>query len=167
MTDERGVRAPFTPPFSATVRPEWIDENGHMNLAYYLVVFDGATDLLWEAIGLGEPYRRRTRHGTFAVESHILYRAELLLGDQVLVASHLLGADDKRLHVAHEMCRPDGAVVAQQEIMLLHVDLSTRRVVPFLPDCAASIAAAARAHAGRPRPAWVGRSLAMPGRPPA
>lgn len=164
MTSGRGgIPAPFTG-FEAAVRSEWIDENGHMNLAYYVVLFDGATDLLWDAIGLGEGYRQRTRHGTFAVETHTLYRAELLLGDRAEVATQLLGVDDKRLHLAHEMRRTDtGLLVAQQEIMLLHVSLETRRVVPFLPEIAQAAREAAQAHAGLPVPDWIGRRIAMPG----
>ena len=163
-----GIPAPFTG-HAATVRPEWIDENGHMNMAYYVVVFDGAIDHLWAAIGLGAPYRERTQHGTFAVESHILYKAELLLGDGIQVSTQILAADSKRLHLAHEMHRAaDGMVAAQQEVMLLHVDLRTRRVVPFLPGAAGLVAAAAEAHAALPRPKWVGRRLLMPAaRPPA
>lgn len=162
-----GIPAPFTG-HAAVVRPEWIDENGHMNMAYYLVVFDGAIDHLWSAIGLGAAYRQRTQHGTFAAESHIIYRAELLLGDEMQVSTQILAADSKRIHLAHEMQRPGGEVVAQQEVMLLHVSLASRRVVPFLPDAAETVAAAAHAHAALPRPGWVGRRLAMPGaRPPA
>lgn len=162
-----GIPAPFTG-HAAVVRPEWIDENGHMNMAYYVVVFDGAIDHLWSAIGLGAPYREVTQHGTFAAESHIIYRAELLLGDRVQVSTQILAADSKRIHLAHEMRRADGIVAAQQEVMLLHVSLTSRRVVPFLPEAAGTVAAAARAHAALSRPDWVGRRLAMPGaRPPA
>ena len=157
-----GIPAPFTG-HTATVRPEWIDENGHMNMAYYVVVFDGAIDHLWAAIGLGEPYRQRTQHGTFAVEAHISYQAELLLGDCGNVSTQILAADSKRIHLAHEMRNSDtGIIVAQQEVMLLHVSLMTRRVVPFLPEVMETIAAAARSHAGLPRPEWVGRRLTMP-----
>ncbi len=163
-----GIPAPFTG-HMATVRPEWIDHNGHMNMAYYVVVFDGAIDHLWSALGLDDLYRQRTQHGTFAAEAHIHYRAELLEGDQAQVATQILGADHKRIHLAHEMRRDDtGLVVAQQEVMLLHVNLATRRVVPFLPEVAAKVMAAASAHAILPRPDWVGRRLTMPGeRPPA
>ena len=162
-----GVSAPFTGP-AAAVRPEWIDENGHMNMAYYVVVFDAAIDRLRDAIGLGSPYRQSTLHGTFAVESHLIYKAELLLGDEMQVSTQILAADSKRIHLAHEMRRVDGAVAAQQEVMLLHVNLQTRRVVPFLPGAAETVAAAVQAHAALPSPDWVGRRLAMPGaRPPA
>ena len=155
------IPAPFRAP-PIVVRPEWIDENGHMNVAYYVVVFDKATDLLWSPIGLGDAYRA-TGHGTFAVESHILYRAELVEGEQVEVTTQILGLDHKRIHLAHEMRRVrDGAVAAQQEFMLLAVNLTTRRAAPFLPEVMPGLLAAAQAHAALPRPEWVGRRLALP-----
>jgi len=160
-----GLPAPFTG-YAAQVRPEWIDENGHMNLAFYVTVFDGATDLLWDAIGLGQSYRQATGNGTFAVETHVLYRAELLLGDEASVSTQILGADAKRLHLTHEM-RRGSALIAQQEIMLLHVSLDTRRVMPFPPDTAARVLAAATTHAALPRPDWAGRRVAMPAAAPA
>ncbi len=166
-TGRGSIPAPFTG-YGAVVRPEWIDENGHMNVAYYVVLFDGAIDHLWAAIGLGQPYREHTQHGTFAVESHIVYKAELLLDDEVRISTQILASDSKRIHLAHEMRRVDGLVAARQEVVLLHGNLKTRRVVPFLSKTAGTIAVAAQAHAALPRPDWVGRKLAMPGaRPPA
>ncbi len=143
---------------SATVLPAWIDDNGHMNLAYYVLVFDGATDVVCEAINLGAAHRRQTRTSVFAAETHILYRAELLLGDQVRVRSQIIAADAKRIHLAHEMHRK-GEAVAFQEVMLLHVSLDTRRVTPFPPDIMAQVSALAADHANLPRPEWLGRRL--------
>lgn len=159
-----GIPAPFTG-HAATVLPGWIDDNGHMNLAYYVLVFDGATDRLWDAIGLGEPYRRATGLSTFAAEMHTLYRAELRLGDPMRVSSQILGADGKRIHLAHELFHAGtDTVSAQQELMLLHVDLGTRKVVPFPPDAMDRVNNAARDHAALPRPDWTGRRVAMPER---
>lgn len=158
--------APFrSGPF--TIRREWIDYNGHLNLAYYVLLFDWATDALWEQIGLGERLRV-TGHATFAAESHILYRAELVEGEITVVDSQILGRDAKRLHVAHEMRRVrDGAVAAQQELMYLSVSLASRRVAPWPEPFAPGLEAAAAAHAALPRPDWTGRRLAMPAPPPA
>jgi acyl-CoA thioester hydrolase len=155
------IPAPFrTAPMP--VRQEWIDYNGHLNLAYYLVLFDTATDALWDQIGLG-PELRTTGLTTFAVESHILYRAELVAGDSVVVDAQILGLDAKRLHVAHEMRRvADGAEAALQELMFLCVDLGTRRVKPWPDDLRAGLERAASAHAGLAAPSWVGRRVAMP-----
>ena len=144
--------------YSATVRPEWIDDNGHMNLAYYVLVFDGATDLICEAVSLGAAHRRASRTSVFAAETHILYRAELLLGDQVSVRSQLIATDAKRIHLAHEMHRANEPV-AFQEVMLLHVSLDTRRVTPFPPDILAQVSSLAADHATLPRPPWLGRRL--------
>jgi len=154
------IPAPFQTQAFA-VRPEWIDDNGHLNLAYYLVLFDWATDALWGAIGLGDPFRA-SGFGTFAAESHILYRAELLAGEAVTVTGRILGVDAKRLHVAYEMGKADGTLPAQQEIMYLCVHLGTRRVAVWPEPVAAGLHEAARDHAGLPRPDWVGRRLAMP-----
>ncbi len=141
------------------VRPEWIDDNLHLNLAYYVLLFDWATDALWGRIGLGDPLRA-TGFGTFAAEAHTLYRAELLEGDEVAISSEIVAVDEKRLHVAHTMERVrDGAVSAQQEVMYLSVSLTTRRVVPWTESVAAGLRAAAAAFAGRPD--WIGRRVGV------
>ena len=149
--------------YRGEVRPEWIDHNGHMNLAYYTVLFDYATDLMFEELDLGLGYRRRTDHGTFVTETHNCYERELLVGEKVRIAIQILLADDKRLHLAHEMFRLDtGERAATQELMFLHVDLRARRVTPFPPELKARVHTAAAAHAILPRPAWVGRHVGVP-----
>jgi acyl-CoA thioester hydrolase len=156
--------APFER-FRGTVLPEWIDYNGHMNLAYYTVLFDGATDALFDELGLGLDYRQTRKLGTFVAETHNLYERELLVGAEVRIATQILGLDDKRLHLGHEMfALADGARTAVQELMFLHVSLAERRVSPFPPDMYARVAEAAAAHAHLPRPAWVGRHIALPQR---
>ena len=136
------LATPF-PSKPSRVRPEWIDHNGHMNLAYYVLLFDEATDALWQVIGLGKAYRYDTGYGTFAVEAHTLYVAELVEGDETEAASFVLGVDAKRLHVAHELCRArDGAVAARQELMYLTVDLSARRSVAWPEPTLAGLRAA-------------------------
>ena len=82
----------------------------------------------------------------------------------VRVATQILGLDDKRLHLGHEMFALDGGHrTATQELMFLHVDLVARRVSPFPDDLPGRIAVAATAHAALPRPDWIGRRIAMPG----
>ncbi len=162
MTIITTLAAPFDV-FEGVVRPEWIDANGHMNLAYYVVLFDQATDAIFEPLGIGWTYRRATGDGTFAVESHNLYERELLEGETVRVRSIVLAADDKRLHLAHEMRRAaDGARAATQELMYLHVDLAARRVAPWPPALRNTLVAAATAHRVLERPDWIGRRIAMP-----
>ena len=146
------------------VKPEWIDYNGHMNLAYYIVLFDQATDALFDELDLGLDYRRNRNLGTFVAETHTRYERELLVGEQVRVAVQILAVDDKRMHVAHEMFRlKDGLRSATLESMFLHVDLGARRVMPYPPDLKARVDAAATAHTRLPRPDWIGRRVSMPG----
>ncbi|HTZ35399.1 MAG TPA: thioesterase family protein [Stellaceae bacterium] len=149
--------------FEGEVRPEWIDLNGHMNLAYYTVLFDYATDLLFDELDLGRRYRERTDLGTFVIETHNRYERELLVGERVRVTVQILSVDDKRLHLAHEMFRGDtGERAATQELLFLHVSLRERRVTPFPAELKARLDAAAAAHAVLGRPAWVGRHVGMP-----
>lgn len=156
------IPAPFDR-YRGEVLPEWIDINGHMNLAYYTVLFDYATDMLFDTIGIGQQYKRSNNHGTFVVETHNIYEQELLVGERVRVVSQILGADGKRLHLAHEMFRlADTQRSAAQELMFLSVDLSRRRVVPFPGEARQRVATAASAHAHLPAPDWAGRHIAMP-----
>jgi acyl-CoA thioester hydrolase len=156
------IPAPFER-YEGEVLPEWIDANDHMNLAYYTVLFDYATDLLFDAIGIGRQYKDTTGNGTFVVETHNLYERELLLGDRVRVGTQILGMDAKRLHLGHEMFMvASGQRAAIQELMYVHVDLSARRVLPFPDRVRERVAAAAAAHAHLSRPDWAGRRIAMP-----
>jgi acyl-CoA thioester hydrolase len=145
------------------IRPEWIDSNGHMNLAYYIVVFDRALDVAFEALDIGTDYRRRTGNSSFAAETHTLYRREVREGDAVRVTTRLLAADTKRLHLFQEMVhRASNQVSATHEQMCLHIDMTTRRVAPWPADRQAILQAAVRADAALPAPAEAGRRIAMP-----
>ena len=84
------------------VRPEWIDHNGHMNMGYYLVVFDFATDEFFRWIGLDESHRRAARVTTFALEAHVTYHREVREGDLLRFTTLLLAHDAKRLHYLHQ-----------------------------------------------------------------
>ena len=131
------------PQLEGVVLPEWIDANGHMNLAYYVVLFDQATDLLYDELGVGPAYRQATGNSTFTAETHTLYEREVKLGEQIRVHTWLLGADAKRLHYFHEMFHlASGERAAAQELMALHIDMSVRRVAPFPADLMKKIGAA-------------------------
>ena len=120
------------PVFEGVVLPEWIDANGHMNMAYYVVLFDQATDLMYETLGVGQSYREATGNSTFTAETHTLYEREMRVGERVRVTLHLLAVDAKRLHYFLEMFHAEGGHrVAAQELLGLHIDLSVRRVAPM------------------------------------
>jgi acyl-CoA thioester hydrolase len=153
------------PQLRAEVLPEWIDANGHMNLAYYVVLFDHATDLLYDALDIGQAYRGATGNSTFTAETHTLYEREVRVGERVRVVPHLLGADAKRLHYFHEMFHAEqGHRVAAQELMALHMDMRVRRTTAFAPELLEQLRAAVRAGSAQPLPEGVGRRIAMPAR---
>jgi acyl-CoA thioester hydrolase len=138
------------------VRPEWLDGNGHMNLAYYVVVFDRGADAWLDMAGLGAAYR--AQGGTvFAVETHTIYRREVGLGTALLVRSRLVAAAGKRIHLLHEM-HAGPEEVALQEVLYLHVDLATRRAAEIPPAVAARLQALAPLP-GETLPAWLGRAI--------
>ena len=118
--------------WSETIIPDWIDYNGHMNVAYYTLVFDHAVDAFFDYVGLDRAYRESGAGSTFAVEHHITYNQEVVEGDRVRCTSRLLGFDEKRIHHYHEMYHAtDGYLASAGEFLSLHIDLSIRRVSPF------------------------------------
>lgn len=141
-----------------TVLPEWADYNGHMNLAYYVVAFDGATDAYKAHVGIDKSYRKRTGHSTFAAELHVVYLQEMMVGEEVDLTTYLLDHDAKRHHFIHSMWRSsDNALVATMEVMSLHIDLSVRKTAPWPDDIAASIAELRGRHALFDPPEQAGR----------
>lgn len=117
-----------------TVRPEWIDYNGHMNVAYYVLALDEGTDLLWEELGLGPGFRARGRT-TFAAECWIGYRRELMEGAPLSAQCWLLAHDDKRLLVrCHLFHATEGWLASEGEWLTLSMDMQARRVAPWPDD---------------------------------
>ncbi|WP_372398526.1 thioesterase family protein [Azospirillum sp. HJ39] len=147
-----------------TVRPEWIDYNGHMNVAYYLLAFDHATDAVLDRFGIGKAYVAAENRSVFVVDAHLTYAREVTEGAPLRFASRLLGADAKRLHLFHEMRHAeDGWLAATAEFMLLHVDLASRKTNPFPPAVAEALARQAAAHGAEPWPPQAGRAVARLG----
>lgn len=150
-----------------TVRPDWVDYNGHMNVAYYMLVFDHATDAVLDWLDLGEAYRRRSRGSVFVGEAHVTYEREVNAGDRLSVSSRVLAFDGKRVIVFHEMRGDDGeALVASNEVLCLHVDLDTRRTAPIPAAAAERIERAVAAQAEAPRPSRAGRTIGLDTRRP-
>ena len=148
-----------------TIQPEWIDYNGHMNVAYYTLVFDHGVDAFFEYIGLGRLYRETTTGSTFAVEQHITYNREVVAGDEVRCVSRLVGFDEKRIHHFHEMFHAaEGYLAATTEFLSLHVDLSVRRVAPMPDGVLATLDGLLAAHRSLPPSDNLGRVIKVPQR---
>jgi len=138
----------------------WIDYNGHLSEAYYVLIFGYASDALYDLIGMGDAHRRTSETSVYTVESHIRYLAEVPRGSTVEVATRLLGADARRLHFLHTMFREhDADPAATTELMTLHVDTAAKRVTPFPQPVAAKIRALLQEQTVLPRPEGVGRGI--------
>jgi acyl-CoA thioester hydrolase len=153
-------------PFRASVmqiEPQWIDYNGHLNMAYYNVLFDRAIDELWLQIGIGPDYMKARGGSTFTAECHVRYLREIHLGDPAQVSITLVAADEKRLHTFEELRHAtEGWLSATSENMTIHMDMAARKTAPFPPDIRARITALAQAHCAYPHPDGIGRKIAMP-----
>jgi acyl-CoA thioester hydrolase len=159
------LAAPFDG-YRDLVRPEWIDHNQHMNMGYYLVVFDFATDQFLSWVGLDAAHREARAVTTFCVEAHVTYHREVRAADPLRFTTVLLGHDEKRIHYLHAMYHAiDGYLAATNELMSLHVSRATRRASPMAPDVLARLAAVQRAHDTLPRPPQAGRSVGLSNRP--
>lgn len=118
-----------------TIPPEYIDIMGHMNVMWYIHIFDYGTRNLFDLFGFGEDYVRSTGNGSFALESHIRYLREAKLGESVTVRSRVLDRTAKTIHFMHFMTRDhDGALAATIEVLGAHADLTERKVTPFPPQ---------------------------------
>jgi acyl-CoA thioester hydrolase len=157
----------FSPFVSSTMRvePAWIDYNGHLNMAYYLVLFDRAVDEAFALAGLGPDYLATRGCSYFTAEIHTMYRRELSVDEEVRVTVQVIDFDEKRLHAYLEIRQAqEGWVAATCEKLFLHVDMKTRKVAPFPEDILANLSAMKAAHAGLPRPESLGRSIGLASR---
>ena len=134
------MQAPFQSTVM-TVKPEWIDFNGHLNMAYYGVLFDLGADQMFDHFGFGPDYQTRTGNTTYTVEFHLSYVRELHVDDVVTVTFQLIDCDAKRFHSYQEIFHEDGWLAATGEAMSLHVDQSGPRVAPMPDDVFAKIEA--------------------------
>ena len=121
------------------VLPEWIDYNGHLSEAYYVLVLGHATDAVMDAIGLGPAYRSAHDASLYTLEAHIRYLDEVSLGHDLEVRSSVIGATGKLLWIWHELYA-DGRLRATEEVLGVHV--VGRASAPFPDDIAARARAA-------------------------
>ena len=142
------------------VLPEWIDINDHMNVAYYLLAFDQAVDVLWGQFGLNEEYVRTHSSSTIAVESHVTWQREIVEGAKYVVTAQILAFDDKRIHQFQRMYHAEeGFLAATCEWMNLHFDTIIRRVAPWPDEIRACIAEFADNQGVHPWPAEAGQRM--------
>jgi acyl-CoA thioester hydrolase len=155
----------FAPFVSSVMRvePEWIDYNGHLNMAFYHVLFDRAFDEALQLIGTDPDYVKRERRSYYTAEAHVRYLRELHAPDPVRVTIQLLGYDLKRLHYFEQLFHAsEGWMAATLEAIALHVDIDSKKTAQAPPLVASRLAEMRASHALLPIPEAAGRRIEMP-----
>jgi len=161
MTDNSDITAPLSL-HTGQVLPDWIDYNGHMNLAYYMLAFDHATDAFFDFVGLGVNYLKANNASTFTLEAHITYDRELMVDAPMRIDTQLLAHDTKRLHYMHFMYHAEeGYLASTNELISLHVDMTERRSAPMAPAILQRLDQVAVAHDGMAKPEQAGRVISI------
>ncbi|MDF1729684.1 MAG: thioesterase family protein, partial [Sulfitobacter sp.] len=140
-----------------TVKPEWIDFNGHLNMAYYNVLFDQSVDEVYPHLGFGYDYMKTTGCTTYVAEFHICYLRELHEGDRVTATFHIVDFDEKRFHSYAELWHEEGWCAATAEGLTLHVDQSGPKVAHMPQAIQDALAAYQQAQTTQPDPTRIGR----------
>jgi acyl-CoA thioester hydrolase len=146
------------------VRPEWIDYNGHMNVAWYVAAFDQAGEAFLEQIGLGAAYCKQANASSFSVEAHITYQREVHQGDLLEFRTKLIGFDAKKIHYIQMMYRvADGLLSSTAEWLILYVDMNTRRTASMPEAVLERLRDLQRRQADLPLPPEAGRAIKQKG----
>ena len=151
--------------YQTTIIPDWVDYNGHLRDAFYLLIFSYATDALMDRLGMDSNNREASGHSLFTLELHLNYLHEVKLDADVEVHTQIIAHDNKRLHLYHSLhLAGDDKELAGNEQMLLHVDLAGPRSAPFSAAVAQRLAVISTEQADLPRPALLGRIIGLPQR---
>ncbi len=144
------------------VKPDWVDEYGHLNMAHYLTICDQANWAFWNWINApDQTIEARGGAEYVIVENHVTYGGELAEGDVVTVETRLLAHDDKRAILFHRVLDATGAQSATNEVKLLAFDLTTRRACRWPPRVADRLDQIAATHASLPAAPEAGRAITL------
>jgi len=114
------------------IKKEWTDYNNHMNMAYYVLVFDQLWEIILEKFKMGEQSAKTTNMSTMVVETHTTYNSEVKEGDEVEINLTFFDHDKKRIHFKMEMIEKSSKKLsATLEMLSLYIDLNKRRVAEF------------------------------------
>ncbi len=160
MTDT--TSGPLTT-WRGSIQHEWVDFNGHLRDAFYMLLFSFASDGFIDHVGLDEAGRAATGHSIFTLECHINYLLEVKQAAAVEVRTQVMGSDAKRLHVYHSLhLAGTEPLLAGSEQMWLNMDMHLRRSAPFAASVLPQVQAMTARHKALPVPKFVGRVIALP-----
>ncbi len=145
------------------IESQWIDYNGHFNMAYYNVLFDRDSDVALALVGLGPDYIKRTGNSYFTLEAHVSYLRELGAADLVTITTQILDYDAKRLHYVQQMHHAgENWIACVNEIIVMHVDMTTKKSSPFPEEILIKVKAMYESHKTLPIPKQVGHKIGIP-----
>lgn len=145
-----------------TVIPEWVDFNGHMNVAYYMVAFDRCLDQMYNRLRVGPDFIEETGCSVFTLEAHINYLQEVVEGDPLRVTGRLMDFDGKRIHSYFEMFHAvDGHTVAAMEQLGIYVDMGKRKPAVFPGEITGLLERMMTAHQQLPEAGYAGRVVGI------
>lgn len=146
----------------STVLPDWVDWNGHMNVAFYVLAFDQASGAFMRNMGLGRDYVNSKSGMTFVLETHVTYDRELREGAPMRFTTQLLERDAKRVHLYHEMFHADqGYLAASNEVIVMNIDYTSRKSAQWPMQVAERLEVLWDTHKLLPRPAKAGRVMGL------
>jgi acyl-CoA thioester hydrolase len=161
MSMHQLLQAPLISP-TQTVIGDWIDYNGHLNMAFYNVIFDRAVDHFYDLLGVGAKYTKSGAGSCFTMEVHVHYLNEVSLDDELELHLQLLDYDPKRLHYFQQMYHKEqGYLAATSEQLALHVDMTTRRAGEFPQHIIDKLDAMSEPHKALAVPAQVGHQIGI------
>ncbi len=139
---------------------EWMDFNGHMNVASYVMSFDRAMDVFLDRCGLGQAYAEQKAGSVFALQNHIHYLKEVKESERVSITLQMLDVDEKRLHVFLRMFnKTHDYLAATSELLAIHVDMAIRSSSAFPQPARQALTAILEKHQQIRRPALAGRGI--------
>ena len=154
-----GIPTPYL--YDAVVKDEWLDENGHMNVAYYMSAFDDGGEVFFADPGIGWDYTRQEVGTVFIVSSKVDYYNELLAGQKFRVTSRLLEFNQKMLNVFYEILDAEDRVCARAEILYVHILFATRKSAPMPAAVLSRLDEILTAHGELPKPKNLGTGVGI------
>jgi acyl-CoA thioester hydrolase len=150
--------------YKTPILQDWVDYNGHLRDAFYLLIFSYATDAFMDRMGLASDDRAASGNSLFTLEAHINYLHEVKLGEDVEVRTHIVAHDLKRVQLYHSLYKAGGDVeLAASDQMLLHVDLAAGpKSAPFSEQSLEALRMLTEAQQDQPTPTYVGRAIGLP-----
>ncbi len=144
------------------VLSEWIDYNGHMNVAYYVMAFDQSLDELLDYIGLTREYRNQSGCTVYVLETHVTYLQEVKENDPLVISARVVDTDEKRMHLFLEMHHEtEGFLAATSEQMVLHIDASGPKAHPMPNDIAGKLMDLHRRQLDCPAPSQLSATIGI------